>query len=447
VVDFKMSTNNNDMGDFDDVVMEIELINGEHHVFALKLKHIVRPIAQVNLVTNNKKFSLKKYSKAFKKVKTNYGKSQSYSAAFQNFHFILFSNSLLEKHEEIGEDWSKLEPFADGKKIDSDILIRKFDDCFEKKFLNFGETDSGINYKIKCEKEGSPDEEFFNQFSFYTKQKTAKETEAIKLCDTNGRKKKFLLLEETNLEDTSDWTIFRNLSDLRSATNFYNVLTQRLSVSVQGRLSILLKELLQIDESLVNTITIEEIVLMLDGTFLIGDDCKKHFPKYYVPRQVPKILINNEIIDELDDLFVVSYSDDVDNIYTNFCVNTVDINKYLLLKPQGASISYKSKQFSASYLVNIEEKEQVMNSKFVILAKGGCPKEQFDEICLMNSTKNCHHVHFIDNQIFEWMESRGSINEIQNYQLNSKELKSKDFVPDSDVFTHLIVPHLFGLSW
>jgi hypothetical protein len=151
---------------------------------------------------------------------------------------------------------------------------------------------------------------------------------------------------------------------------------------------------------------------------------------------VPKILINNEIIDELDDLFVVSYSDDVDNIYTNFCVNTVDINKYLLLKPQGASISYQSKQFSASYWVNIEEKEQVMNSKFVILAKGGCPKEQFDEICLMNSTKNCHHVHFIDNQRFEWMESRGSINEIQNYQLNSKELKSKDFVQDSDVFTH-----------
>jgi hypothetical protein len=92
VVDFKMSTNNNDMGDFDDVVMEIELKNGEHHVFALQLKHIVRPIAQVHLVTNNKKFSLKKYSKEFKKVKTNYDKSQSYSAAFQNFHFILFSN-------------------------------------------------------------------------------------------------------------------------------------------------------------------------------------------------------------------------------------------------------------------------------------------------------------------------------------------------------------------
>jgi hypothetical protein len=166
-----MSTNNDDMGDFDDVVMEIELKNDEQHVFALQLKHIVRPIAQIHLVTNNKKFSLKKYSKEFKKVKTNYDKSQSYSAAFQNFHFILFSNSVLEKYEEIGEDWTKLEPIADGKKIDSDILIRKFDDCFEKKFLNFGESDSGINYKIKCDKEGSPDEEFFNQFSFYTKQK------------------------------------------------------------------------------------------------------------------------------------------------------------------------------------------------------------------------------------------------------------------------------------
>jgi ankyrin repeat protein len=604
-----MSTNNDDMGDFDDVVMEIELKNDEQHVFALQLKHIVRPIAQIHLVTNNKKFSLKKYSKEFKKVKTNYDKSQSYSAAFQNFHFILFSNSVLEKYEEIGEDWTKLEPIADGKKIDSDILIRKFDDCFEKKFLNFGESDSGINYKIKCDKEGSPDEEFFSQFSFYTKQKTAKETEsliahiilntfkncnssvvinylnyfsywcrrdfgafkltkkdvrmklaellltphipepnieelkrlseiktllvlgillhfdmvilkkpsdevlnkiwsiflqeflskskewtkpisgryikdmvnvpisalsenfneislkklyiilwqkgtlplilkvgkdapeqqhilqAIKLCESKGKKKKFVLVEEIYLEDTSNWTIFRNLSDLRSE-NLYNVVINRLPVSVQGRPSILLRELLQIDESLVNSITMEEIVLMLDGNFLIGDDCKKHFPKYYVPRQVPKILINSEIIDELDDLFVVSYSDDVENIHTNFNVNTVDISKYLILKPQRGSTSYKPKQFLASYLVNIEKKEQVMNSKFIILAKGGCPKEQFHEITLMNSTKNCHHVHFYDNQRFEWIESRGSTSEIQNYQLNSKELKSEDFVQDSDVFTH-----------
>jgi ankyrin repeat protein len=608
-----MSTNNKDMGDFDDVVMEIELKNGEQHVFALQLKHIVRPIAQVHLVTNNKKFSLKKYSKEFKKVKTNYDKSQSYSAAFQNFHFILFSNSVLEKHEKIGEDWTKLEPIADGKKIDSDILIRKFDDCFEKKILNFGETDSGINYKIKRDKEGSPDEEFFNQFSFYTKQKTAKETEslisdtilntfknckssvvikylnyfsywcrrdfgafkitkqdvrtklaelllaphipepnieelqslpedknlllleiflrfdmvvlekpsdvvlnriwstfiqeflnkskewnkpisglymglvkdivdlpisalsenfneislkkiylilwqkdilplilkvpkdapeqqhilqAIKLCETKGRKKKFLLLEETNLEDTSDWTIFRNLSDLNSASSFYNFVTEQMSVSVQGRPSILLKELLQIDESLVNSITMEEIVLILEGNFLIGDDSKKHFPRYYVQRQVPKILMNNETIDQLDDVFVVSYFGDVESIHTNFSVNTVDISKYLLLKPQRGSTSYKPKQFLASYLVNIEKKEQVMNSKFIILAKGGCPKGQFHEICLMNSTKNCHHVHFYDNQRFEWIESRGSTSEIQNYQLNSKELKSEDFVQDADVFTH-----------
>jgi hypothetical protein len=54
-------------------------------------------------------------------------------------------------------------------------MIRKFEDWFEKKFLSFGETYSGINYKIKCDKEGSPDDEFFKQFSFYTKQKTTTE--------------------------------------------------------------------------------------------------------------------------------------------------------------------------------------------------------------------------------------------------------------------------------
>jgi ankyrin repeat protein len=609
-----MSTNNKDMGDFDDVVMEIELKNGEQHVFALQLKHTVRPIAQVHLVTNNKKFSLKKYSKEFKGVKTNYNKSSSYSAPFQNFHFILFSNSVLEKHEEIDENWMRLEPIADGKKINSDLQIKQFDDCFEKKFLNFGETDNGINFKLKCVQTDSPDKEFFQQFSFYTRQKHAKELEAliadtilktfkscsssvvinylkyfdqwsrrdygclkltktdvrvklaellltphiqfpnleelttvpeeqsslvlelfgifdiipfekppdivlnkiwtiilehcrtiypcskstiffdlnrdllkknieiplsafgekfdqialkrfyvmlwhiglvplivkivkdtpehehilqaVKLCKNKLNTKKFILVDNYNFEGINDWKIFRNLRDLTSFTNIYDSLIEQLSISLQGRESIFLKQFVKIDKRLSESITMEEIILMLDGNFVVGSDGKKNFPKYYTTRQVPKVLLSTKIFEEVDDLFIVSYFEATENVDTQFDINVIDVNKYLFLKQNENVSNYNPKQFKMSYLQKIQQNNQDINDKFLILARGGCTEEQFEKISSRNPLKNCHYVRFLEKEKVEWIESRGGIQKIQKYRLDNKESKSDDFVKDVDVLTH-----------
>jgi ankyrin repeat protein len=609
-----MSTNNKDMGDFDDVVMEIELKNGEQHVFALQLKHIVRPIAQIHLVTNNKKFSLKKYSKEFKEVKTNYNKSSSYNAPFQNFHFILFSNSVLEKHEEIGENWMRLEPIADGNKVNSDLLIRQFDDYFEKKFLNLGETDNGINFKLKCVQNDSPDKEFFQQFSFYTRQKHAKELEAliadtilktfkycstsvvinylkyfdqwcrreygclklnktdvrmklaellltphiqfpnleelttvpeeqsslvlelfgifdmipfekppdivlnkiwtiilehcrtiypcykstiffdlnrdllkknvelplsafsekfdqialkrfyvmlwhiglvplivkivkdtpehehilqaVKLCKNKLNTKKFILIDNYNFEGINDWKIFRNLTDLTSFTNIYDFIIEQLSISLQGRESIFLNQFVKIDKRLSESITMEEIILMLDGNFVVGSDGKKNFPKYYTTRQVPKVLLSTKIFEEVDDLFVVSYSETTENVDTQFNINVIDVNKYLFLKQNENVSNYNPKQFKMSYLQKIQQNNEDINDKFLILARGGCTEEQFEKISSRNPLKNCHYVRFLDKEKVEWIESRGGIQKIQKYRLDSEEFKSDDFVKDVDVLTH-----------
>jgi ankyrin repeat protein len=609
-----MSTNNKDMGDFDDVVMEIELKNGEQHVFALQLKHTVRPIAQVHLVTNNKKFNLKKYSKEFKGVKTNYNKSSSYSAPFQNFHFILFSNSVLEKHEEIDENWMRLEPIADGKKINSDLQIKQFDDCFAKKFLNFGETDNGINFKLKCVQTDSPDKEFFQQFSFYTRQKHAKELEAliadtilktfkscsssvvinylkyfdqwsrrdygclkltktdvrvklaellltphiqfpnleelttvpeeqsslvlelfgifdiipfekppdivlnkiwtiilehcrtiypcskstiffdlnrdllkknieiplsafgekfdqialkrfyvmlwhiglvplivkivkdtpehehilqaVKLCKNKLNTKKFILVDNYNFECINDWKIFRNLRDLTSFTNIYDSLIEQLSISLQGRESIFLKQFVKIDKRLSESITMEEIILMLDGNFVVGSDGKKNFPKYYTTRQVPKVLLSTKIFEEVDDLFIVSYFEATENVDTQFDINVIDVNKYLFLKQNENVSNYNPKQFKMSYLHKIQQNNQDINDKFLILARGGCTEEQFEKISSRNPLKNCHYVRLLDKEKVEWIESRGDVQKIQKYRLDNEESKSDDFVKDVDVLTH-----------
>ncbi|XP_068903743.1 serine/threonine-protein phosphatase 6 regulatory ankyrin repeat subunit B-like [Tenebrio molitor] len=180
----------------------------------------------------------------------------------------------------------------------------------------------------------------------------------------------------------------------------------------------------------------EEIILMLDGNFVVGSDCKKNFPKYYTTRQIPKVLLSTKLFDEVDDLFVVSYSETTESVDTQFNINVIDVNKYLFLKQNENVSNYNPKQFKFSYLQKIQQNNQDINDKFLILARGGCTEEQFEKISSKNHLKNCHYVRFLDKEKVEWIESRGGVQKIQKYRLDSEEFKSDDFVKDVDVLTH-----------
>jgi hypothetical protein len=51
---------------------------------------------------------------------------------------------------------------------------------------------------------------------------------------------------------------------------------------------------------------------MLDDRFVLDCDHKKIFPKHYVTRFVPKILINIDALKKVDDLFVVVCGDNTE---------------------------------------------------------------------------------------------------------------------------------------
>ncbi|XP_044267748.1 uncharacterized protein LOC123013350 [Tribolium madens] len=603
VIDFKLSTNNRDYGDFDDVIIEIEFKNGEEHVFALQLKHIKRTIAQITLITNNKKFSLNKYSKEFRTVKTKHSKSSLGRTTFKNFHFILFSNSSLEKSEDFNENWNKLEPVANDKKIESDVLIKKIEACFVKDLLNI--SDLGEIFIFKSQKENSTDEEFFKQFYFFTKQKNTKEVESsirafmmkkFKNCNSNillnylnffnhwcsreygnlkvtkqdvklkiaelilaphipepnterlkniptkealeafgifatfdlilfdnisnqgldriweivlqelvpfdydwedplpgfyerkflktfplsafsenyneitlkkmyimnwhaGRvplvikpdkytidqndvsvvlkliksetgKNKIVLISNTNEIDTSGWKVFKDFSDLKTHCCLSKTLFDTMTVSLQGRPNTSLKQFLENDEHLLKAFTSNEFVSMLDDTLLIGDDCKKDLPEYYITRKVSKILLNSKVITALEnDLFIISVDDNY-NLQNIFNINTIDIKQYLILKQRGYLNTYT--QFSLSYLQKLE-KTTSLNNRFCILTKNDCSIEERESICCLNNDKNCHFVRFIDTDRIEWIHSQGDIRDLQNYQIDLKFLNVDAFVDDLQV--------------
>jgi ankyrin repeat protein len=612
IAEFRISTNNKNFGDFDDAVIEIELVNGEEHVVVVQLKHVARPIAQVTLVTKNKRFGLKKYGQEFNTIKASHPKFDCCGTPFKNFHFVLYTNSTLEKFEEIDENWKKLEPVANDRRIESDILIKK---CYHSlgRRLGLYDDNNDFIYKFKSEEQDSPDQQFFQQFVFYTQQKNAKEVESsiaklilnnfpkcdpsavtsymnffsywcrgdfghIKLtkqdvrlklaelllttcipepctdnlkypCDDkieilskifanfdvvlvkdesetvlnkiwaallqpfqdissrwtnpisgvyqkryfqqnkyfqqNTRqmpiaaqsevfnettlKKLYLTLWHSNLKplllkidefdanvwkmleltrnkeeiknciifsrkslpSDCDWKTFTSLDDLLSCEDIYQKVTEQLSVSLQGRPRISLKQFLASDATLPEIISFKEIMLMLDDSFVLDSDDRKIFPKHYVTRFVPKILINIDALKEVDDLFVVVCADNTEIIKMKLeGVNTVDLNKYLLLdRSRNMNMRVPKPLFSSS------RRSQDKNvDKFVIVIDT-CTTDQFEQICSMNEDKNCHYVRLVDDGKVEWIRSGGSIDNIRPYQLNYN-YSPDNFVRDQEMLSY-----------
>jgi hypothetical protein len=148
---------------------------------------------------------------------------------------------------------------------------------------------------------------------------------------------------------------------------------------------------------------------MLDDRFVLDCDYKKIFPKHYVARFVPKILINIDALKKVDDLFVVVCGDNTEIVKVELeRLNTVDLNKYLLL-----DLSINTNRRVPKPLFSSSRPNQDKNvDKFVIVIDI-CTADQFQQICSINEDKNCHYVRFGDVRKVGWVRSGGNIGRVQ----------------------------------
>ncbi|XP_063913941.1 uncharacterized protein LOC135130478 [Zophobas morio] len=200
VSDFKMSTNNNDMGNFDDVVLEVKYSDGDEHLYALQLKH--RGVKEDSITLQafdaekGGKFGLKKYCQGFKDTEKICRDNKSYTIPFEKFHFILYTNQVLPKFHAYDKNHQKVD--SDEVQLKSKVTIYRHDECVARGLLDLSETDAFFIYKFRNGDKTQLDEEFLKQFLLYTKQKDAQEIEC--------RISKFIC----NLFDNCDNTVITN---------------------------------------------------------------------------------------------------------------------------------------------------------------------------------------------------------------------------------------------
>jgi ankyrin repeat protein len=191
-------------------------------------------------------------------------------------------------------------------------------------------------------------------------------------------KKKVILLANATKKDFPGWKILQDLSDL-SNEPVYTDITKHFAVSLQGRPSISLDQLLNFDKKNAKMIETTELIKMTQEVVQIGRRQEKAFENY-IPRSVSTISLDINKLSE-------------------FCKKT---NSLLIICNVSPSWNEAIGQLNLHVMEldqNFNQEEGKELSKLDLLLTGdNWPEVRFDEICERTTRKNVHLLQVFDKK-------------------------------------------------
>ncbi|XP_063924346.1 uncharacterized protein LOC135138325 [Zophobas morio] len=226
---------------------------------------------------------------------------------------------------------------------------------------------------------------------------------AVQLCPDG----KFVLVGEgTWKEWMRGRSVFQNLLDLKSEHTVYEKVMQNCTVSLQGKAVLTLMDACGGNEEFLKNISVNNLLEMMDGARPI-DGIKEALPNPYIERYLSLNVIDINYLKQLNHNTVVILS----------CADSSKvIQKFTKIKLT---------KFD-DYLNNAEC--TTSNAPIFIISENKCSESEFQKICSKTpKTKIVHYFKFLKNTNLEWVRSRGSVGELQNYKLSDHSKNENEF--------------------
>jgi ankyrin repeat protein len=176
---------------------------------------------------------------------------------------------------------------------------------------------------------------------------------------------KFVLLgREIHTKKLSRFRIFENLDNLCNQT-LYTDIVRACRLSLQGRNEITLEELIDSFVEIRGFVGTKELLQMLKGNFLIGQE-KESMPFYYIHRKISaNVLKLDTLLDPTflkENLLVVNFYGKLEQLQAKFRfhkINIVNSSDYIMSRevPEDPILISTSEQFSEKLLVDICKRE------------------------------------------------------------------------------------------
>ncbi|XP_063924823.1 uncharacterized protein LOC135138749 [Zophobas morio] len=237
---------------------------------------------------------------------------------------------------------------------------------------------------------------------------------AIKLCSHA----KFVILGEGKSEEwMKGRSVFENLSNLKPKVELYEKVLQNFTLSLQGKEAIKLVTAIEKNEEIFKHVTVEKLLEMANGPYHI-DGQKEVFPNLYIDRYLSVNIIDTKYLENVDRNTV---------IILNCEGNSQQLKlpkKHILIDTEG-------------FLSTTDLK--IFDNPIFIRSEKNCSDSDFQKICSKGpASKTVHCFKLLNDQNLELIRSKGSVNELRNYKVASKnenEIWSSEFCNNVNLIT------------
>ncbi|KAJ3652927.1 hypothetical protein Zmor_018850 [Zophobas morio] len=237
---------------------------------------------------------------------------------------------------------------------------------------------------------------------------------AINLCPDA----KFIILGEGKYEEwMKKHSVFQNLFNLKSEVELYEKVLRKFTISIQGKEPRNLVTAFNKNEEIFKHVTVKKLLEMANGPCHI-DGQKEVFPNLYIDRYLSVNIIDIKFLEH------------------------VNRNTVIILNCEGNSQQLKiSKKYTLTdiegFLSNTDPK--IFDKPIFIRSEKSCSDFDFQKICSKaTGSKTVHCFKFLNNHNLEWIGSKGSVNELRNYKVASKnenEIWSSEFSNNINLIT------------
>ncbi|KAJ3646955.1 hypothetical protein Zmor_024511 [Zophobas morio] len=222
---------------------------------------------------------------------------------------------------------------------------------------------------------------------------------ALQLCPD----KKFILIgEDKNEEWMKNYSVFRNLSNLSRKPDLRQKVMQKFDLSVQGKEEIDLITLFGSNEEVLENVTTDNLVEMLNGPCYIGGD-KEVLPQPYIDRYLSRNIINITYIEKFweNTIIILNCADNFDEVRDKLkqC-KLIDINNFLNQSPEYDKSNFSNVVYVGNSDFSDLELEQIYNEN--------------------REAKQFHYFKLSSDCNLEWIKSKGDVSDLDVYKLHGK---------------------------
>jgi hypothetical protein len=225
---------------------------------------------------------------------------------------------------------------------------------------------------------------------------------AISLSST----KKFILFSDNyNVDDFTNLSVLRKLSDLEKHPEIYETIVGTFNCPVQPKTNeIPFGKFLQENIKTQEIVTTDKLVSMINDPLVISPD-NEILPRFYMTRYISRNIIDAKFFEKMDEdtLVLISCWKKSSKLLDTF--RTVDVEELLS---------------------NDEYGEE--SGRIIYVSESECSWEKFEECFSKMKKMKAHHFSMTEGEELEWVRSRHGVEDLQGFRVEQSSMEESELL-------------------